>query len=210
MVSRAELTRMGRMGFSEEDYAEWLKRRITRREDIQAHEVTLRKMAEAGATGRKEMEETGLGKRQRAKFGFERPEQAARIGEIGARTARDVYGLEFEKGVEPTLKTLVKQKGELGALDIEVLKKELAGPAGAVPGVKKKTVAKPGVAPTGVAKPGERRMRPSVKKLLWGDPRGDRTKFPGILAPARGWMNLGQWLKHFTEKGYEYAFPRSK
>ena len=206
MVTRRELTRMGRMGFSDEDYAKWLKRGIARREDIQAHEVTLRKMIETGATGRKGMEEAGLVKRQKAKFVFEEPGERAETRETVARAAREEYGLGFEKEVRPTLKTLVKQKGELGALDIDVLKKELAGPE-AIPA--KKEVARPAAAP-GVAKP-KRKLRPSIKRFMWeGTPTRTGLRLPGLLAPAYGYKNIADWLGHFAKKGLEYAYPRSR
>jgi len=210
MVSRAELERRGLEGMSDEDYERYIRHKIERREDVQAHEVALRKMMEAGATERKGMTETGLGTRLKRELEFERPEQAARIGELGARTGRAEYGLEFEKGLEGTLSDIIEQKKKLGELDIDVLKKQLEEPKAAPI---EKEVAAPGVAIPGVAKPtkGKRRMRPSVKKFLWeGEEVGGGLRAPGLLAPLYGYKNIADWLGHFAKKGYEYAFPRGK
>jgi len=204
-MKRAELQRRNLEGFSDEDYAEFLRRKTAVREDIQAHEVTLRKLAEAGTTERRGMVETGLGKRQRAKFAFEGPgERAATRGAV-ATAERAEYGLEFEKGVEPTLKDIVGQERTKGALDIEVLEAELAK-LRAVPKVEKE-VAKP-TAPARVAKPG-RKLRPSIKRFMWeGTPTKYGLRLPGLLAPAYGYKNIADWLGHFAKKGYEYAYPR--
>lgn len=207
MVKRRELERLGRMGFSEEDYAEWLKRKVARREDIQAHEVTLRKMMEAGATGRTELTEAGLGKRQRARFAFEGPGERAETRESVARAEREEHGLGFEKGLKPVLEEMVRQKKELGALDIRVLEKELAEPE-AIPA--KKEVARPAAVTPGVAKP-RRKLRPSIKRFMWeGTPTKFGLRLPGVLAPAYGYKNIADWLGHFAKKGYEYAYPRGR
>ena len=165
----------------------------------------LREMAETGATERVKLTEAGLGRRQRAKFGFEGPGERAETRGAVATAERAEHGLEFEKGLEPTLRTLVEQKKELGGLDIDVLRKELAGPE-AVP--VKKAVAKPTVVTPGVAKPGRRKMRPSMRRFLWeGYPeRG----LPGLGAPLKGWLDISKLLGRAGRGAYEYAFPRRR
>jgi len=165
----------------------------------------LREMAETGATERRKLIETGLGTRQKAEFAFGRPGKRAETRETVARAERAEYGLDFEKGLEPTLRTLVKQKKTLGELDIDVLRKELAGPE-AVP--VKKAVAKPTAVAPGVAKPRRRKMRPSMKRFLWeGYPeRG----LPGLGAPLKGWLDISKLLGKAGRGAYEYAFPRSR
>jgi len=173
----------------------------------QAGRELLREMAETGATERRKLIETGLGKRQKAGFAFEGPGKRAGTRETVARAERAEYGLEFEKGLEPTLKRMVKQKEELTDLDIEVIEEELKG-LRAVPEVKK-AVAKP-VAPARVAKP-RRKLRPPIKKFLWeGTPTKLGLRLPGLLAPAYGYKNIADWLGHFAKKGYEYAYPRGR
>jgi len=200
------------MGFSDEDLAEAIRRGLAWREDIQAHELEKLGVEEAGLRERLGVKEAGLGERQRAEFGFKRPEQVARIGEIGARArgaragaAREEYGLEFERGLEPTLKDIVKQKKTLGKLDIDVLRKQLR--VGAAPVEEEApTVAKPAaVSPTRVAKP-ERRMRPWIRREIFGGPEAINP----LARAAYGYRNIADWLKHFGRKGYEYAFPRSR
>lgn len=203
-------------GFSAIDTMEEKISRALLRQSVREHEqagaMELGRLRETGLGERLDVTETGLGERQKAGFEFQRPEQVARVGEIGARTRetgvraeRAEYGLEFEKGLESTLKTLVEQKGVLGALDIDVLKKELAGPE-AVP--VKKAVAKPAAVAPGVAKPGRRKMRPSMKRFLWeGYPeRG----LPGLGAPLKGWLDISKLLGKAGRGAYEYAFPRSR
>ena len=203
-------------GFSAIDtMSDKIARYLTRqgvREHKQAGAMELERLRETGLGERRGVIETGLGKRQKAGFAFERPEQVARIGETGARTRetvagaeREEYGLEFEKGLESTLKTLVEQKKTLGELDIDVLRKELAGPE-AVP--VKKAVAKPTAVAPGVAKPRRRKMRPSMRKFLWeGYPeRG----LPGLGAPLKGWLDISKLLGKAGRGAYEYAFPRSR
>lgn len=215
MVTRAELTRLERHGFAEEDYAEFLKRKITRREDIQAHEETLQRAADVGAMERTERGEVGTTRRLGMTHEFERPEQAARIGETEARTATEKYGLGFKKEVEPTVKSILEQKETLGGLDIDVLEEELKGlraPEGEA------EVAKPTVVPpTAVAKPtgAGRKMRPSAKKFLWeGTPTKAGVSLPGLAAPIYGYYNLAQWLGHLGGKGakglYEYLYPKAR
>jgi len=213
MVSRAELTRMGRMGFSDEDYAEWLKRTIARRKDIQAHETALARMGEAGATERVKLGEAGAKERLGIAQEFERPEQVARIGEVGARTretgaraAGEEYELGFYKSNIETIKSLLEQSKRLGELDIKGLE---AGLRKVEPEVSKKVtgVATPTVpAVAGVAKPEKRRLRPWIRREVFGG--------PGAISPlasaAYGYRNIGDWLKHFARKGYEYAYPRSR
>ena len=206
-MKRKELIRRNLEGFSDEDYAAFLKRKTYVREDIQRHEIALRKMAEAGATGRTKLTETGLGRRQRAKFAFEAPGERAETRGAVATAERAEYGLEFEKGLEPTLKAIVGQEKTKADLDIEVLRGELAK-LKEVPEVEKE-VAKP-TAPARVAKPG-RKLRPSIKRFMWeGTPTKTGLRLPGLLAPAYGFKNIADWLGHLTKKGIEYAYPRSK
>jgi len=214
MVTRAELRRSGRHGFAEEDYAEYLRRKIAAREDVQAHEMDVQRAADVAHMERTERGEVGMTRRLGLKHEFERPEQAARIGEIEAGTATERYGLGFKKEVEPTVKSILGQKETLGGLDIDVMKEELKGlrapeeapAAAAAPTDVVPTVAKP----TGP----KRKMRPSAKKFLW---EGTPTKvgtLPGLAAPIYGYYNLAQWLGHLGGKGakglYEYLYPKTR
>jgi len=215
MVTKAELKGMKRHGFAEEDYAEFLKRKVARREDIQAHEETLQRAADVGAMERTERGEVGATRRLGMVHEFERPEQAARIGEAEAKTATEKYGLGFKKEMEPTVKSILEQRETLGGVDIDVMKEELKGLRAPEEEVE---VAKPTVAPTPtVAKPTgpRRKMRPSAKKFLWeGTPTKAGVSLPGLLAPAYGYYNLAQWLGHGVKKGakglYEYMYPKTR
>lgn len=214
MVSRAQLTSMKRMGFSDEDYAEWLKRSVARREDIQAHELTLKEMAETGATGRAKLREAGLGKRLGREHEFRRPEQTARVGEFEARageargrTAAEEYALGFKKSEEQTIRDILRQSKELGKLDIKALQQDLDVEA-AVPGEKVSKAAVPAVTPKGVAKPGKgrRKLRPWIRREVFGGPRA----VSPLARAAYGYRNIADWLKFAGRKGIEYAFPRSE
>jgi len=183
---------------------------ITREEAVRRH-LTKR--------GIREEEQAGKEALLAQAAAFERPEQVARIGEIGARTRKigaeagtEEYGLGFKKSVIDTVRDLLGQSKRKGELDIMALEKGLYG---GLPGVPEEEVippaaAKPRVTP-GVARP-RRRLRPSVKKFLWeGYPApGGIGRLPGLLAPAYGWSNISDWLSHFAKKGYEYAYPRER
>jgi len=198
----------GRHGFSEEDYSEFLKRKIARREDIQAHELTLQRAADVGAMERTERGEVGATKRLGMEHEFRKPEQAARIGEIGTRTAAGKYELGFKREVEPTVKSILEQEEELGGLDIKTMRKKLRQMEIPEEEVSKE-VATPTV-PSAVAKPTgpRRKLHPTARKVLWG--QDDRTKFPGLLAPIRGWYNLAQWANYLTKQAYEGIYPKTK
>jgi len=144
---------------------------------------------------------------------FQRPEQVARIGETeartgeaGVRTEKARHGLEFEKGLGSVLRRLVKQREELGDLDIRVLERQLEESEPPP----EDEVAKPTI-PAEVAKPGKRRLRPSIRRFMWeGTPTKLGLRLPGLLAPVYGYKNIGDWLKYGLRKGYEYAYPRRK
>lgn len=132
MVSRAELRSSGRMGFSDEDLKKAIGRGLAWREDVQAHDVALRKMMETGATGRTRIKETGLGERKGMEIEAARPLRKAKAGyygaggrKFGAEAATEEYGLGFKKEYADTIGGILKQAKEKGRLDIQSLEQGL-------------------------------------------------------------------------------------
>lgn len=87
----------GRGGFRGGDLAAYLRRKVARREDVQAHEMELERLRETGLGRRLGVEEAGLGerlataeaglgRRQKAGFEFARPLRTAQTGLFGAQT----------------------------------------------------------------------------------------------------------------------------
>ena len=204
-LTEDELRKRGLAGFSEEDYAEWLRRSVERRKDIQAHEMELNRMIQEAETGRTGMREAGATERLGKELEFRKPEQTARIGEIGARTketgarARETeFGLGLREELRPLTKDLISEVYRSELSDLRTPKRVPAP----VPEPKLVSeVARP-------TKAKRRTLRPGVKKFLWGT--GERTEWPGLLAPIRGWYNLGQWANYLAGRGYEYLYPRNK
>ena len=216
MLTRDELRKLGKHGFSEEDYAEFLRRSIARREDIQAHEMDLNRMIQEYETGRTGMREAGLAERLGKELEFQKPEQTARIGEIGARTEESRYGLKFKKGLEPELMDIVRQKKTAGQLEEDILREQLKEYTTPKKGVTPE-VATPTIPAPTVARPTARRrtMRPSARRFLWeGTPTKTGLNLPGLLAPVYGYYNLAQWLGYGAKKGatslYDYLYPRNR
>lgn len=116
MATELELRRHGRMGFSEEDYEEWLRRRLEKREDVQAHEVALERMRE-----------TGLGERLGREQEFARPLETAKAGYYGAG-AEELRGrggiaaaeLAAEEPVRAAQAASLRGAGELSGVRAEM------------------------------------------------------------------------------------------
>lgn len=211
MVRRAELERRGIEGFSDEDLEEAIRRGLAWREDVQAHEVGLRKMIEEAATRRTGMRETGAGERLATTLEAERPGREAetrRLGAVtglrGAEAEALRYRTGLERELEPRVRSLLEQAQTKGELDIKALEREeeMARPREAAPAVPEPeaTVARPTRR--------RRRLRPSVRRFFTGTPT-ERVPgvIPGILSPVTGWTNIGEWLRHGIRRGYEWARP---
>ena len=211
MLTRDELRKLGKHGFSEEDYAEFLRRSIARREDIQAHEMDLNRMIQEAETGRTGMREAGATERLGKELEFQKPEQTARIGEIGARAketgarARESeFGLGLREELRPLTKKLISEvyRSEIAAMEPKKTAPEVATPTIPAPSVARPTARR-------------RTMRPSARRFLWeGTPTKTGLNLPGLLAPVYGYYNLAQWLCYGAKKGatslYDYLYPRNK
>lgn len=221
MVSRAQLTSMKRMGFSDEDYEEFLRAKGARREDIQAHEVTLRKMMETGATGRRVLQETGLGERlgvterglgERAGMEIEaaRPLRKAKAGYFtaaGGKATGEAESAAWElataKGLLPGVERqrgrkeeLTQQDVDAGAMELEKMERErdLARVPRTVSDAEDITVARP---PR--KKRPRRQLRPWLKREIFG---GLETLHP----VTRAFMGVD--LPSYLKNAYEYIYPK--
>lgn len=214
MATEEELRRKGLLGFSEEDYAEWLRRKVERREDIQAHELERLGVKEAGLGERLGVTEVGLRKRKGMELEAGKPVREAEIGRLGAlgrlrgaEAATEEYGLGLERELEPEVRKLMSAAVTLKGLDIAALREEAKA---GLTGVPKEGVATPTRLPTTVAKPAARRRktRPGVRRFLYGTPtKAVPGVIPGLLAPLTGLTNIAEWLRYGLKKGYEWARP---
>lgn len=180
---------------------------------------------QVGETRRRRMTESGLIEKLAMGQEFARPLQTAEIGRLGAvagktraETAREKYGLEFEKGLESTLEGIIGAQERLGAAKAAEAK---LGVSEAKRGIrlrdeaKAREAARPLIPPPKVKVPprsAERRMRPALKKFLW---EGTETKIPGIrspglAAPLYGYKNIVDWLKYGIGKAREWAYPGTR
>lgn len=201
MVTELELKKSGRMGFSEEDYAEWLRRRIERREDIQAHETALERM-----------KETGLGERLGKEQEFQRPEQTARIGEIGARTAAEEFGLKTRKGYKPFVTGELERAERAGAADVtyteEALKRYL--------GEGKAPVAKPEMDIHKVLEQQKlkRKKQRGVSGFYGEEAKPERAWHPWLKkyvgAPFRAGAALEDVMKDLLGEAYKFWRPEAR
>ena len=177
--------------------------------------------AETGATRRLGMKEAGLGRRLGREQEFARPKQRAEISRLGAleglrgAEAEEVrYGTEFERGTRGTLEDILRSRGrqvgagareaELGVSEMErdIRLRDEAEERAEIEAAMPSTIE-----PEAPAEPG-RKMRPGLKKALWGgEPyRGG----VGFFGSPKGYFDVAEMLKSGIKRGYEYAFPRTK
>lgn len=171
-----------------------------------------RERVEVGATRRMGMGEAGLGERLESKQTYARPKQTAEIGKLGAETEKVRYGTEFEKSLEGVLKDIVGTRKEMGDVALEEAELGLSEEQKRIGNLAAQQTNLYDIpVEQSVARPGERKMRPGLKKLLWeGTPTKSGLTLPGLGAPLYGYKNIADWFGAGMQKVGDYAFPRSK
>lgn len=175
--------------------------------------LATQKAQTAGALEERGMIERGLGSRQEKGFEYKRPEQAARIGELEAGTATERYDLGFKQKHEKTLGDIIKQKGQLGQMEIEDITSRLN--AWKQSQVVPEAVPEDKTRAATLAKPKKRVLRPEIKKFLSGETTETKSglKIPGLMLPGispdiHKFKELGEYLKGKGKEAFEYSFPK--
>jgi len=153
-----------------------------------------------------------------------RPREAAGIEKTRAEAAGIRYGIASERGTEGLVEDILKAKGAMGKAKVEELNLAIKeAQRGArlrdeaeiteAERLEAARIAEETEMPSPeAAKPG-RKLRPSIKKALFGGPISEAsTLTPApLFSPKGGWGEAYEsFLGRPLKEAYEYAFPRSR
>lgn len=197
---------------------------IMKEKDIAAQLAGIER-AESGATKRRIMMETGLGTRLGRTQEFARPTQTAEIERLkslkalrGAETEKVKYGTEFEKGLEGTLRDIVKTKGRLGVATAEEAELGLSEERRRlglrdIAETEAARIQPPGAKIAASPARAGREINPALRRALFGGPLAKRPAIAPspLFAPEEGWGETYEsFLGRPLKQTYEWAFPRTK
>lgn len=115
--------------------------------------------------------------------------------------------VEAQKRLRGSVESILKTRAAEQAFGLEEARREVRPRKEAATEVIERAEAERVAEAAKPVKPG-RKMRPSLKRVLWeGRPE---IGAPGFGAPIKGYFDIAELLGEYLGKGYEYAFPRTK